>query len=108
MRYAFPISTTSGWLFPVAIASFPIHLWNSPPEGSYTPAIVTNAAKKSTSLVEKMIVQPKKGKAATTRFTFDLDESMQKKLTALAEHPNGSKASVLKFLINEVYKELTD
>jgi predicted transcriptional regulator len=48
------------------------------------------------------------GKPATTRFTFDLDESMQKKLTALAENTNGSKASVLKFLINEVYKELTD
>jgi hypothetical protein len=62
--------------------------------------------KGKSSLVARMVQESGGKKEETTRFTFDLTAEMQEKLTALAKYTRRSKASVLKFLIAEAYKDI--
>ncbi len=60
---------------------------------------------KELSLMDKLQVQPKE---ATKRFTVDLTESMHRKLSILAAKTGRTKADIVRVLLDEALKDVSD
>ena len=75
------------------------------PQPEHIPVQLEQPQDKELSLMDKLQVQPKE---ATKRFTVDLPESMHRKLSILAARTGRTKADIVRVLLDEALKDVSD